>query len=462
MKPLPIRAKFALWSGLAMTLALGSLAGGTLFNLYRKQLKEADDNIATETKELQGFLPGKKPEDIPWTLDPHMGWTVFDERGRMLRPDPIITEVAARPALGLKGIVSSGSWRHGWRVEAIPAGPNRTFVVGYEIVKVHSALTDIVVAYALSLPLVVLVVVGGVWWVTGRALVPFRALADAIEGVQSDRLDKRVVEPAAQDEIQRLAVSFNALLARLEKSFAQTRRFAADASHELRTPLTIMRGEVEQILRQPNLPPAALSKLVSLQDEIARLDRITEQLLQLARFDAGHVVLEAKAIGFSELLGGICEDAELLATAAGVSFEVKLEPGVRVKGDELHLRRLVLNLLDNACKYNRPAGRVRCELTEEADDAVLIVANTGPGIQAELRDRIFERFFRADASRTKSHGHGLGLALCWEIVELHGGRLTLLASREPGWTEFEIRLPLGRSSEFEHRTESVTTPRCLN
>ena len=262
--------------------------------------------------------------------------------------------------------------------------------------------------------------------------------------MQSDRLDRRVVESLAKDEIQRLATSFNALLARLEKSFVQTRRFAADASHELRTPLTIMRGEVEQILRQPQLPPAALSKLVSLQDEIARLDRITEQLLQLAQFDAGHVVLEAKSIGFSELLSGICEDAELLATAGGVSFEVELKPGVRVKGDELHLRRLVLNLLDNACKYNRPAGRVRCELKEEAGDAVLTVANTGPGIQAELRDRIFERFFRADASRTNTHGHGLGLALCWEIVELHGGKLTLLVTSEPGWTEFEIRLPSGR------------------
>jgi len=444
MKPLPIRAKFALWSGLAMTLALGALAGGTLFNLYRRQLKEADDNIATETKELQGFLPGKRPEDIPWELDPHMGWTVFDEQGRMLRRDPIITEAAARPALAAKGIISSGSLRRGWRVEAIPAGPNRTFVVGYEMAKVHAALADLVVAYALSLPLVVVVVVVGVWWVTGRALAPFRALAEGIEGVQSDRLDRRVEESQAKDEIQRLAMSFNALLARLEKSFSQTRRFAADASHELRTPLTIMRGEVEQILRQPQLPAAALGKLVSLQDEIARLDRITEQLLQLARFDAGHVVLASKEVGFSELLNEICEDAELLAVAAGVSLEVKLEPGVRIQGDELHLRRLVLNLLDNACKYNRPAGCVRCALGLDAGDAVLRVANSGPGIPPELHERIFERFFRADTSRPNTRGHGLGLALCWEIVELHGGRLALLATSEPGWTEFEIRLPLFR------------------
>ncbi|MBL9203425.1 MAG: HAMP domain-containing protein [Opitutaceae bacterium] len=428
-----------------MALALGALAGGTLFTLYWRLVREADRNIGTEAGELTGFLPGKLPEEIAWELDPHMGWTAFDERGRMLRKDAIITEAAARPALGAEGIVATGNLWNGWRVRAFPAGPNRTFVVGYEIVIVHNALADLVVAYAWSLPLVVLVVVAGVWWATGRALAPFRALAEGIEGVQWDRLDRRVEESRAKDEIQRLAASFNALLARLEKSFSQTRRFAADASHELRTPLTIMRGEVEQILRQPQLPPAALSKLVSLQDEIARLDRITEQLLQLARFDAGQVVLESKALGFSELLAGICEDAELLATAAGITFEVKLSPGVRIKGDELHLRRLVLNLLDNACKYNRPAGRVRCELKEEAGEAVLNVANTGPGIPAELHERIFERFFRADASRPHTRGHGLGLALCWEIVALHGGTMGLTDQCSESWTEFSVRLPVAWS-----------------
>ncbi len=447
MKPLPIRAKFALWSGLAMALALGALAGGTLFNLYRKQVREADENIATETGELEGFLPGRRPEEIKWELDPHMGWTVFDEKGRMLRKDPIITEAAARPALGTREIISTGTPRGGWRVKAIPAGPDRTFVVGYEIVKVHSALTDIIVAYALSLPLVVLVVVIGVWWVTGRALAPFRELANAIEGVQSDGLDRRVVEPRAKDETQRLATSFNALLARLEKSFAQTRRFAADASHELRTPLTIMRGEVELILRQPDLSANTVGKLVSLQTEIARLDRITEQLLELARFDAGHVVLKRTELAYSELFGEVCEDAELLASAAGVKLEVKLEPGIRVQGDAHHLRRLFLNLLDNACKYNRPAGCVRCELRKEDGNAVLRVANTGPGIPVEMRERVFQRFFRADASRPNTRGHGLGLALCWEIVELHGGQLTLLATTAPGWTEFEVRLPIDRTLE---------------
>ena len=155
MKPLPIRVKFALWFALVMALALTALAGGTLYNLYRKQIKEADHDIDSETKELQLLLPNERPEKIVWELDPHMGWTVFDHNGKLLRDDPIIPEEAARPALSRGGIISAGTWRKGWRVEAFPAGPERTIVVGYDMFKVHGVLADLVVAYAWSLPLVV-------------------------------------------------------------------------------------------------------------------------------------------------------------------------------------------------------------------------------------------------------------------------------------------------------------------
>lgn len=442
MKALPIRARFALWSALAMACALGALAAGTLYNLYQRQIHEADEDIDSETKELEVLLPSQKAESIVWELDPYMGWTVFDDTGRMLKIDPIIPEEAARPALGRSGIIGTGTLWKGWRVEAFPAGPGRTIVIGYDMVKVHGVLRDLVIAYAWSLPLVVLVVAVGSWWATGRALAPFRKLADAIEGIKSENLTHRVPSHPAKDEIQRLSSSFNALLARLEKSFAQTKRFAADASHELRTPLTIMRSEVERILSQPDLPPGPQSALVSLQDEIARLDRITEQLLQLARFDAGQIVLKKAEMDCSTLLKDACEDAELLAAAADVTLDFEIEPDLRIRGDAHHLRRLFLNLLDNACKHNQRAGRVRCRLKRESGDAVLRIGNTGPGIPVEMRSHVFERFFRTDPSRPNMRGHGLGLALSWEIVGLHGGSLRLVESSPPGWTEFEVCIPL--------------------
>lgn len=426
-----------------MSLALGALAAGTLFNLYRKQIREADREIVIEFGELEVLLPGRLPETIQWMLDPNLGWTVFDNEGRMLREDPILTEMAALPALSSSEIISTDSQGKTWRVKGFPAGQNRTIVVGYDMVKLHGVLTDIIVAYAWSLPLVVIVVVTGSWWVTGRALAPFSDLTSAIEGIQSKHLEKKQRVPVhpAKDEIQRLAISFNALLARFEKSFAQTKRFAADASHELRTPLTIMRSEIEQVLTQPDLPSGPATALVSLQDEIARLDRITEQLLQLAKFDAGQIVRENCQVDYSELLTEACEDAELLALASKVTLTVEIVPQIRGQGDPNHLRRLFLNLLDNACKHNRSGGRVKCSLEKTAKEAVLRIANTGPGIPVEMHERVFQRFFRADTSRPNTQGHGLGLALCWEIVELHGGRMFLSENCSSDYTEFEVILP---------------------
>ncbi len=443
MRPLPIRAKFAVWAGLAIALALGASATGTLFVAYQRQLAESDDDIASETKEVKVQLQqtGKPAEQVPWDLDPHMGWMVFDDAGHVLRTDPIITEAAARPALTHSGIISTGSRWTGWRVSAFRAAPDRTIVVGYSMVKVNDVIIELILAYAWSLPLVVIVIVAVTWWVTGRALAPFRDLAATIEGIQSENLERRVIEPEARDEIQRLAASFNSMLARLARSFSQTKRFAADASHELRTPLTIMRSEVELAIRHPELPPALLPTLVSVQDEIARLDRITEQLMLLARFDAGQIVLKKTPIEYSALVTQACDDAELLASAAEVALEAQIEPDVHLTADPNHLRRLLLNLLDNACKYNRPQGRVRCTLMKDNEHAVLRIANNGPGIPAEMRTRVFERFFRADPSRPNTRGHGLGLALCWEIVELHGGKLALAETTDPDWTEFEVRLP---------------------
>ena len=443
MKPLTIRIRLAIWSGLAMGLVLSAFAAGTLFNLYHKQIFEADDDIESETKELKVQFKDqqKVPELVEWELDPHMGWVVFDRSGRLLRSDPIITEEAARPALATAGIISTGGSARGWRVRAFAAEPDRIVVVGYAMRKVYVVLADLVVAYAWALPLVAVMMALGSWWVTGRALTPFRQLAGEIEGIQTDHLERRVPEPAAKDEIHRLATSFNALLGRLARSFAQTRRFAADASHELRTPLTIMRGELELMLREPELPPAQQAKLASLQEEIARLDRITEQLLMLARFDAGQIRLDPKPLDYSRLVAEACEQADLLAHAAGVTLSVAVAPGLHVTGDAHHLRRLLLNLLDNACKHNEPGGRVTCTLRGESGQVVLVIGNSGPGIPVELRERVFERFFRADASRAGARGHGLGLALGKEIANLHGGTLRLSSGSTPGWTEFEVRLP---------------------
>jgi signal transduction histidine kinase len=201
-----------------------------------------------------------------------------------------------------------------------------------------------------------------------------------------------------------------------------------------------MQGELEALLTRTDITPAVESKLLSLQEEIARLNRITEHLLLLARFDTGRAAAIREPVDLSDLVREACEDAEMLASAHQVLLAVSVTPGVRVNGDPRQLRRVLLNLLDNACKFNVPGGLVRCSLERLGDAAHLTVANTGPGVVPEMRPRLFERFFRADPSRARA-GHGLGLSLCREIIQAHGGQITLTDGPTDAPTAFAFTLP---------------------
>jgi len=312
--------------------------------------------------------------------------------------------------------------------------------LAFTLAEVDEIIEDLLSAFALSLPVVLIVAALGGWWTSGRTLGGFRDLTVAAEGIRADQLHQRIPVPAAKDEIQRLAVVLNAMLGRLQTSFEQSKRFAADASHELRTPLTIIGGEIARLLRTPNLPPEAESLAVSAQEEIGRLERISEQMLLLAKFDAGTANLPQVDLDLSALLLEACDDAELLAEASKLNIKTEIPPGVFIRGDVTHLRRLFLNLLDNAVRYNQPAGVIRCILNAVDSNVVIAIGNTGAEIPPAARENLFQRFFRSDAARARG-GHGLGLNLCREIVRAHGGSIEL-APAEQNWTEFRVTLPL--------------------
>ena len=439
MKALPIRWKFALWAAAVAGLTLAMFAAGTLVNLYRQQIRDADRLLRDETDEIEEEIVSHPDDPAHTPEDAAFGWYLFDRRGRVLRRDAALDEALARRIATRRKPATYLEPRQSWRARArsLPGG---TLVVAYNLTEVRTLLADLLFAYALSLPLVAFVTAFGGWWVAGRALQPVRALAAAAESIGPERLHHRVPLAPADDEIRRLAAALNAMLERFDASFQQAKRFAADASHELRTPLTIMRGEIEAILRHATSEPVSEARLLSLQEEIARLDRITEQLLLLARFDAGEVRLAQDPVDFSALVAEVCDDIELLAATRAVSVEAKLTLGLWVAGDAPSLRRLLLNLLDNATKYNCPDGTVWCRLDQAGERVVLRISNTGPGIPAELRAAVFQRFFRADASRAARRGHGLGLSLCREIAQAHHGTLELAPDAGSGITEFHLVL----------------------
>jgi len=299
-------------------------------------------------------------------------------------------------------------------------------------------------AYLLALPFVLVAVALGSAWVARRSLQPITALTNAAANISTSCLDARLTQPPTDDEIGRHVRVLNEMFARLQRGFEQASRFTADAAHELRTPLTILRGELDESLRSGSLGEAQERTLLGLLEQVDRLQKITATLLLLARFDAGKAPLTCDPVDLSKLAAEVGEDTELLATSKKIRVRAEFARGLDVSGDARLLRRMLLNLVDNAVRHNRPNGEVQLTLRrdESAHTAVFSVGNTGPGIPPARHAELFQRFFRLAADRNpESGGTGLGLSLCREIVLAHSGQIGL-ARGEPDYTEFTVTLPL--------------------
>jgi heavy metal sensor kinase len=303
-------------------------------------------------------------------------------------------------------------------------------------------------AYVAALPIAVLVAAFGVWWITRKALQPLQEVAAAAEQIDAKALHQRLPQPRVQDEIGRLVQVLNRTFDRLERSFEQATRFSSDASHELKTPLTIMRGEIESALKAAVDNPRIESLLDALLVETQRLCDIVEKLLLLSRADAGALTLTKKTLDFSAICYELAEDAQILAGPKRITAEFEIASEIKVLADESHLRRVLLNLLDNAIKYNVKGGALSISLTLSGALAMFRIANTGPGISKDHENRVFERFYRADPSRSSEiSGSGLGLSICHEIVAAHEGQMWL-EQLPSGWTAFTVALSAPKSEEL--------------
>ncbi len=308
----------------------------------------------------------------------------------------------------------------------------------------HDSLRDLRRRFFLFSPLVLAALCFGGWLLAGRALAPLSRMARAARAIDADNLSVRLPVGHPGDEIARLVESVNAMLARLEQSFRRVKQFAGDASHELRTPLAILRGETEVTLRWARDAEEYRRTLESNLEEIDRMGRIIDDLLALARSDAGELPLEVKEISLSDLLQELYLDGNTLGEAKGIRVFLHLDVGgeIRIRGDELRLRQMLLNLISNAIKYTLPKGRVDISLTVVGGEAVVSVSDTGIGIPAKHLPHIFDRFYRIDKARNRADGGtGLGLAITKSIVEAHAGRITVESVPDRGST-FTVFLPL--------------------
>ena len=318
--------------------------------------------------------------------------------------------------------------------------------VGTSLQPVEETLHRLLIVLLVTVPVALMAALAGGWFLARRALRPVEAITLAAQRIAAGDLTQRLTVPPSSDEVGRLAVTFNEMIARLEASFRQIRQFTTDASHELRTPLTVMKGETELALRRPRSAEDYQRVLESSLEEIDRMTRIVDELLFLSRADLGEVKLESIPVRLDTLVEDIHRQATLLGQEQDVQVTLGTVTPATVRGDELRLRELLLNLVDNAIKYSQPGGKVEISLVTEGTIARLSVLDHGIGIPPDAQARIFDRFYRTDAARAHAKkGTGLGLSICKWIAEAHHGRIEVQSTEGEG-SRFTVVLPLEPSS----------------
>jgi signal transduction histidine kinase len=307
---------------------------------------------------------------------------------------------------------------------------------------VEETREDLLESFLVAAPIGLLLVGAGAWWIARRALTPVNEITAAAQRITAQRLDSRLpLHSARGDEIEQLTLVLNEMIDRLEGSFLQATRFTADASHELKTPLTVIRGEIEEAIRNGDHTPAQEKLLLNLLEETTRLVTITEDLLLLSRADAGKLRLETRSVDLSLLLSEMIDDVEILAEGRAIKIHTDIPGGIFVAADDHFLPQLLLNLFDNAIKYNHVHGEVRVRIIPGSTSHQVAIANTGPGLTADQAAHVFDRFYRGDAARNRSvGGHGLGLSICREIARAFDGEISVHIE-EADWTEFRVSLP---------------------
>ena len=462
---MPLRVRLTLWYGTALALVL-IIFSVVLYVITARSLRDTVDESLEDTAmtavrslEERGFLPLINEEELlsqfPELTRIDKFFQIFSPSGTITIRSPNIKQhevplsrTALDAAFAGQKIFESAKYpkEPPLRLVSVPImyRGNLLYIVqvGTSMESVGETLQRFLVLLVVAIPIALAVSLAGGWFLAGRALRPVDKITLAAQRIAAGDLSQRLSMPAAHDEIGRLAATFNNMIGRLDTSFRQIRQFTSDASHELRTPLTVMKGETDLVLRRPRLLDDYKSVLESNLEEIDRMTRIVDELLFLSRADMGEVRVESLPVAMESLVEDIHRQAKLLAQDRNIEVLLGTIMPVVVQGDDLRLRELLLNLVENAMKYSYSGGKVEIALLNDGREARLSVTDYGIGIAPADHKKIFQRFFRTDVARghTKK-GTGLGLAICAWIAELHKGRIEVKSDLGQG-SAFTVVLPL--------------------
>lgn len=294
------------------------------------------------------------------------------------------------------------------------------------------------------------------YYMAKRALAPINEITSTARGVAAGDLSRRLTSQSQDKEIGVLVRALNKMFADLETSFLAQKRFTADASHELRLPLTILKGEIEVALRHPRTEEEYQQILQQQLGTIDRIQRIVNDLLTLARADAGQLEVVQAPIDLSLLLQEVGQQHLILFDSQNVRLDMDIENDLNIMGEASQIERTMMNLLSNAFKHAPEHSSIYLSAHSENDSAIICVRDEGPGIAEEQHDRLFDRFFRADDARARKEGEGagLGLAICKRMVDAHGGDIWLKSQLGDG-ASFYVRLPLSADPNHQHRLNHI-------
>ncbi len=455
-----IRVRLTAWYVVVLALILAAFCVGLYFAMRANLYSNMDDSLETRAEALDGVIDSdsdavsissdsapQHPEGEEFVrLFGSSGEVVYDNTVAGLSPD--VDEGSISTALqGSRTNASEATSDDTMRVLTVPVRRDGAIVgvlqVGRSEDDIQETLSTLLLIIAAGYPLTIIIATAGGAFLAGRALKPVGELTSVARQITAEDLSRRLNLQLPDDEVGRLARTFDEMIARLDEAFRRQRQFTADASHELRTPLTAIKGQTEVALQRERFPSDYQDVLRAVNSDVDRMIRLVGSLLTLARADAGQTPIARERLDLGRLVKDAADQLDAVARAKQVTLSVQVDP-VGLVGDQDLLLQLVLNLLDNAIKYTPAGGTVTVSCAREANAAVVAVRDTGPGIAPQHLPRIFDRFYRVDPSRSESgSGSGLGLSIARWIAEVHGGSLDASSELARGST-FTLRIPLSQ------------------
>jgi heavy metal sensor kinase len=455
-----IKFRFTIWYLLVLAVLLGALSAGVYFYLSRSLYRSLDDSLELRSQQICSVPPvlesiwhGEFQEELGEIV-----MLYFYTGSELVQVSPPEMSVSLSQEFIYEAINGRSSFAtieaadgQGLRLLAVPihlgipglplSSQPGALIIGRSTKQIDQALHGLVRTLAIADALALAVAAGGGIFLARRALKPVDKIAETAQEIGETDLSRRI-NVNTKDELGRLAATLNAMIGRLEKAFQRQKQFTSDASHELRAPLAVIEAESSLALQKERPPSDYRQSLETISQESKQMSSLIEQLLTLARADAGKEQWNFTDVNLGRAITNLSADVEVLCQEKGLSCQLGQIQDLVVKGDAARLRELFMNLLDNAIRYTPAPGTVSVSLHREGEMAIVAIKDTGVGIAAEDMPFIFERFYRVDKARSRAQGGtGLGLAICRYIAEAHGGKIEVESQVGVGST-FSVWLPL--------------------